>query len=310
MYYAVTGIEDPRFIPDDFMGLVVYEFYNDAAYVEAWRDKNMLERLLPDLPFPETIGRCVRGRLIIGSEVFDYSQDEMPFCRELFRRLGKGGTVIVKDARHTGHGRGVKRYVIGSVDDALSMLVEWRMSENFLIQRAIVQHPVMAQLNESSVNVVRLFTWRKGARVDVLYATLRFGVPGSITDMTRDEKGKELLCFAPLGLDGSFQGRLFDQDGKIIGHDNPSTIIPNWDLMVDCAKRGALQLDNFDLVGWDFAIGFDGMPICLEFNIEWPGTVYYQFANGPLAGERTDDLLAFLLDETLRENYLPKYMSL
>ena len=51
MYYHVTGVHDPRFVPDLIAGLVIYEYYNDRRFEEVWRDKNMFERLLPDVPF-------------------------------------------------------------------------------------------------------------------------------------------------------------------------------------------------------------------------------------------------------------------
>ena len=69
-------------------------------------------------------------------------------------------------------------------------------------------------------------------------------------------------------------------------------------------------MDNFDLIGWDFSVDEDGEPVCLEYNIQWPGTVAHQFVCGPYAGEKTDDLLSFLEDGTKRANYLPYYMQL
>lgn len=310
MYYAVTGLHDPRFVPDDVMGLVVYAYYNDPAYADAWRDKNEFERLLPGMPFPEAIGRCRRGRLVCGEKVFDRASQAGEFCEAAFAALGGADHIIVKDARHSGHGRGVRKYAVRSASDILTVLGDWGGSDNFVMQRCIRQHPVMAGLNQSSVNIYRVVTWRHGGDADVLFAAVRYGAPGSVTDDSYDSDGNEETHILAVTPDGRFAGLAIDQDGMPTGEIAAGEgAAPGYSEMCALARRYALALDNFDLVGWDFAVDEDGSPVCLEYNIEWPGTVFYQFSNGPYAGERTEDMLAFLLDEDAQHNWIPWYMA-
>lgn len=212
MYYAVTGVHDPRFMPDDFVGLCLYPYYNDEAYSDAWRDKNMFERLVPSLRFPSTIGRRVRGRFIGPTgEILDADA----FAELLFDEAA-GEPVIVKDARLSGHGRGVTKHVLSSVDDAASLADSRSFSENYLVQRCVRQHPVLAAYNESSVNVLRLLTWRHGPSVDLLFAALRYGLPGEATDMCK-RGGREIINVVAIGLDGRVSKVARNLDGEVVG---------------------------------------------------------------------------------------------
>lgn len=69
MYYTATGIHDPRFVPDLVAGFVLYEYYNDKAYENTWRDKNMFDRLLPDVPQPHTLGKRIRKRYCVHNQL-------------------------------------------------------------------------------------------------------------------------------------------------------------------------------------------------------------------------------------------------
>ena len=70
MYYSATGTHDPKFVPDYIAGHIVYAYYNDHAYEYTWRDKNMFDRLLPDVPLPVLLAKCCRDRFVVEGEYF------------------------------------------------------------------------------------------------------------------------------------------------------------------------------------------------------------------------------------------------
>ena len=78
--------------------------------------------------------------------------------------------------------------------------------------------------------------------------------------------------------------------------------------MLDIVKQNHLMIDRFDIVVWDLTIDKQENPIYFEWNVQWPGTVWYQFVNGPFYGEKTEETLQFLNDEKNRYNYIPCYM--
>lgn len=78
--------------------------------------------------------------------------------------------------------------------------------------------------------------------------------------------------------------------------------------MRDLVKHNHLLIDNFDIIGWDFTVDKTGHVICLEYNIYQPGLILYQYVNGPLWGDKTDEMLAFLKDSKNRKKYIPFFI--
>ena len=306
MYYYVTGKHDVRFIPDNVAGLIIYPYYNDFVYENTWRDKNMFSRLLPDVPFPKIYGQCIRNRCFIDGNY--YTREDENFARILYEKIGES-TVIVKDTRNTGFGRGVKKYTILCMDDIAKLLNDWGKSENFVVQECIEQHNTLKFFNESSVNMIRVVSWRHDNEVDVLFGVVRAGIEGQITDISFID-GIELARLVGITEDGYFDDKMYDQDGKIVKTFNRKIKVPSWDKIKTIIKKNHLFIDNFDIVGWDFTIDKNENPICFEWNIQWPGTVFYQYVKGPLFGEKTDRILNFLKSEYNRDNYIPCYMKL
>ncbi len=311
MYYHVTGIHDVRFVPDPVVGLCVYAYYNDRGYEDAWRDKNMFERLLPAIPFPTTLGKRIRGRFFVPKEGYLPCGDESEkmfasLIYDLVKRYGYTH-IIIKNTRDTGFGKNVGKYRISCVDDVLKALDEWSARENFIVQECIRQHDILASFNNSSTNMLRICSWRHGNKVDIMFAAVRCGIDGFATDVVF-VNGKELVNLVGISKDGILDNKMLNQDGQFVRELPAGVKIPSWDKIVDIIKSNHLLLDNFDFVGWDFTIDSTGEPRCFEWNISWPGSVLYQYVNGPLYGDMTEEVFAFLNDEKNRDNYIPYYM--
>jgi D-alanine-D-alanine ligase-like ATP-grasp enzyme len=83
-------------------------------------------------------------------------------------------------------------------------------------------------------------------------------------------------------------------------------VAPNFEAVIAMAKKGHERLFPFGIVGWDIMLNEDNTPVCIEFNVRVPGTILYQYANGPYGGENSEELLEFLLDEKYQKRYIPK----
>lgn len=90
--------------------------------------------------------------------------------------------------------------------------------------------------------------------------------------------------------------------------DNPNERVPCWDQIIQIIKENAPKLQHFDVIGWDFTVTEEGHPICIEYNIQRPGTILYQNIHGPFFEEHTDEVLAFLKDKKIQNKYVPKWM--
>lgn len=304
MFYSVTGNHDPRFIPDLVAGLVLYDYYNDRAYENTWRDKNMFDRLLPNVPQPRTLGKRIRRRYVAGN----VSGGGNCIIDKIYENTPQESHIIIKNTRNTGFGRGVRKYLIRNREDVLSAINEWNDCDNFIVQEFIEQHESLAQFNESSSNMIRVCSWRHDNDVDILFAAVRAGIPGSVTDVSF-VNGIEQVRIVGI-KDGMFSDKMLDQDGRAVKSFAQEMLIPSWKKIVKIIKDNHPLIDNFDIVGWDFTIDKSGNPVCFEWNIQWPGTVLYQYANGPLYGDMTEQLFGFLKDKDNRDNYIPYYMRM
>ena len=167
-----------------------------------------------------------------------------------------------------------------------------------MIQEVIVQHGSLASLNDSSVNPIRVMTLRLNGRIEYLHSIVRFGTPGSITDVSY-KNGKEIIQASSVSPNGVISSTFYDVDGIIRSRDNSlegeMLQIPNFDKVIQLGMEIHDGLHHFDLVGSDITVDKDGTPIMIEYNVFWPGPVFPQYCNGPLFGQFTEELIDTLV---------------
>ena len=308
-YYGVTGISDPRFIPQDVYSYIIWPYHDNEEFCLAWKDKNLFERFVPGIPFPRNYIRRIHGRFFDGEG--NYLANENAVISTM-KQLQVGG-VIVKDAWDSGEGRGVTKYTLNDEADIRKLLADWKQSDNYLVQELIQQNRVFSQFNESSVNIMRINTLRLDNEVYVFCPTLRIGAEGSTTDICYVD-GVEIARTCAITMDGHFGDKIVNQHGRVQVTSEtvelPDAVIPKWKEVVRLATQGHKMLDHFDIVGWDFTVTDQEKVVCIEYNIKRPGTVFYQNVNGPFFGEYTEQVLEFLKDKKNQTKYIPKWMRL
>ena len=301
MYYTVTGIHDPRYIPVPFAERVLYRFYNKQDFVPAYADKNMFQLFLPSMCFPTSIGKRVNSRYY--DKAGNYCGEELTqkYIDAVYDAFledcdGRANEIVIKDAVGSRQGRGVKKSAITS-KESLNQLLSQSASENIVIQMAVQQHPFFAQFNEDSVNIIRITTWRKENEVYILSPCIRFGIKGSHTDVAY-VNGTEIINAVKINRDGTISRKYVTLNGEWADlPDGINTVVPEWESMLKYVKSNALALPYFDIVAWDITVDVNSKVVCIEYNLKWPGTIVYQYAHGPMAGDLTDDLLSFLKDK-------------
>lgn len=304
MYYGVTGIHDPRFIPDPVLGRICYPHYNFRSHINGWDDKNVYEVLVLHAKFPKSLCHCINGKLYDGEWNY-YSENEIcELSNKIYSNLKGKNEIICKKSCESSSGRGVKLLNIGSAEDIEEAIIHQK-TKNFILQEKITQHPFFEQFNPTSANIMRIISWRHEGDIIILSATIRFGMKGSFTDIAFVD-GKEIVNIVGVDKDGRVKDCFYSFDGRIQNVPQLSDQnVPSWKVLLETIEKAHKDLVFFDFVAWDFMIDANGEPVCIEYNIMWPGTILYQFAHGPLAGEYTDKFLSFLKNAPSSE--IPSY---
>lgn len=148
---------------------------------------------------------------------------------------------------------------------------------NIVVEEWIEQDERLSAIHPSSVNGVRIATFRKGDDVRVFYPWLKIGVGGA--DCTGSEYfgSMDALIDVDTGViitDGSTKAGARYPVHPDTGVAIKGFKIPRWDECVALAKELALKLDCLEYVGWDLALSRDGWVVVEgnsngNFNAQW-----------------------------------------
>lgn len=76
--------------------------------------------------------------------------------------------------------------------------------------------------------------------------------------------------------------------------------VPNFEQIVDLAIEAHRHIATCGFVGWDIALDNNNSPIFIEANLWWPGISYGEVCNGPIFGDRTDEVIEYVRDHMLK----------
>lgn len=296
MFYGVSGIRSPKFLIDIFVISSIYNYYNVQRDVDGWNDKNIFERLVKNVKFPDSLAHKINGRYYDDDyKPYDNTEDGIKRLSErIFSKLNGETDMIVKESKDSCQGRGVRLIKDVHCADDIKKILKENKSRNYIIQRKVIQHPFFDQFCSTSVNIIRFNTWHDKNEIKIFPATIRFGVEGSATDIIFDGE-KEIANVVGIDENGIINDKFRSFDGVVENHPIiKDKQVPSWDKLLNAVVEAHKEMFHFDIIGWDFTVDKDGNPICIEYNITQPGTILYQFTNGPMAGKYTEEYLAYL----------------
>ncbi len=289
-FYKRTGLYSVKFIPTSLYYTDIIGRINQFPMNEAYTDKNISYKLFPTEHQPEVVIRNMNG--------YYYAKDT-PVSKQKAVEICKNLDDILIKPTLRSHGDGVcKFYVKNGVTSIGGKTVEQLFdvySSNFIIQKVVHQHPNMDALNSSSVNTIRILTYRSGDEILLLYTVIRIGKQGAEIDnetaggISTRINADGTLCKFAFGAPGNDNVDKTDTGVVLDGYK-----IPSYEKAVDLAERMHLHLPHFNLVGWDIAIDLEGNPIIIEYNT-WPELS--QSANGPAFGDYTERIIKEIWDK-------------
>lgn len=184
---------------------------------------------------------------------------------ELAAFLARHERVMAKVADSLG-GDGIQAFATARIPDTEAWRAERLAARQVLVEEFLTQHPVMASLNPSSVNTLRIITFRDARdSVHTLARTLKMGNGGDVDNFS--DGG----MYTMLDENGVAHHPAFDGDGRVFSvHPLSGTSIvgfrvPLWVEVEQFVGRLALEVPEIPYVGWDIAITPDG-PAVIEGN--------------------------------------------
>lgn len=288
LVYSVTGKFDPRIVPETLFRTKLEIKLNKGDFKYAWDDKSYSDVFLPYVKFPKLIFRNISG--VFYDENFNVISKQ-----QVIDSLIQKENFVIKKSYDSGFGEGVK-LVIPSKDNIDKIIDDFKI--DFIIQDVFKQNEIMAQFNSSSVNIIRYNSLLINGRVFPLSATLRVGASGAFNDHSIFDDGKGMVV---IGLDknGKLKDKAYYACGVLANNDFhiksfEGIQIPGFNEMTKIIIDSHKRLGYFGFIGWDFAVGKDGKPVVMEYNLNGAGVLYYQYTNGPLFGEYTELVMEYL----------------
>lgn len=274
-----------RFMSDDVYYFYVLPALNRFDFIGAYMDKNGYDTLFPDCNKPKSVIKN------INSLYFD--KDNVPVSMEEAVRIVSGSKkdLIVKPSIDSGCGVGVGLIQSGSTKEKIEDDFRTRVSD-FIVQERIVQSRQMSRLNESSLNTIRIMTYRsRNDGIIVINSTIRMGGASSFIDNASGGGG-----FCHIYEDGSIDSNVFRYKTmeRISLEDFRGIqpfVIPNYGLVKSLVVNLHSRLPYFDLVGWDIAIDEDECPTFIEMNLS-AESGFAQMSDGPIFGPYLEEVMS------------------
>ena len=273
----------PHIIPD-YIGTEILSYYlNPRRYSDFYEDKNTYSSyVLLEHALPKTYLKRIGGGKILHEDSVEGIEiiSSPTLC---LQNLGVE-MFILKPTVDTCSGKGVlmfkkqnERYVSSKgilfSDEFLN-----EYGDDYVIQEVIEQHPDLAKFNPTSVNTLRICTYRSvnDESVTVTGALIRIGKSGEVVDNAHAGG-----CFVGIDLEsGNLLHYACDQYGNKYETWNgvsfsENHIIPHWNKVKEFAEKIASYNKHSRLLALDLTVDKLGIPRVIEINID--GFSYWLF---------------------------------
>lgn len=284
-FYKSFGVFNPRLIPNDIYANIE-RLLNPFRYSLFAQHKCCLKYFIPTIYRPKTIIQNIDNHFLD-------EDDNVISLSQAISIAEKYDSFMIKIAAGSGGGRGVRKVYKG--EDLATIFTDY--GKDFICQEVLQEHKTLARFNPKCINTIRVLSLNINDKFDVLSSFVRMGGKGSIVDNLHTEKGGGCLVginqegkLASFGINKNYKkvttspmGESFD--GMFIeGYNDVKSFIK------DCHQK------NFpfaNLIGWDVIIDQNGKPIIIEINLDSADIAAHQIFNGPIFGERTEEVLEY-----------------
>lgn len=283
-------------VPLETIATIIEPVLNPGQFRPFYSDKNSLDRILPTQFTPTVYVRNVNG-------VF-YDGDYNPLSNKIddaYISAISADKVVLKPTLGQS-GKGVKIYIRkGDVflDKAQQVLTLEYLNKvyksNYLISEFFHQSDFMQKFNPSSVNTIRMATYRdrKGV-VHVLRTIVRMG--GKNAEVDNAHAGGVFCGVDENGYLGNYVCDWLGNTDKIhngIDFSKEKLQIPGFDAVKEFAMETHKYIIHHDLLALDIVLDKCNRPHLLEINCEGFSGWLFQFTSGTVFREYTDEIFEY-----------------
>ncbi len=297
-YTNFSGNYFKSYIPESIFANNIEPALNNKLKSEALDDKNIFDFFLGKQNLPKSIVKCTNGCY--------YGDNGRLSFQKAADVCSKYDSFIIKPSIDSGGGRGVQKIELESEENRKNTVEELFSTYglDFIVQEVIKQNEILASLNPTSINSMRILTYLREDEVVILSSVIRIGRKGQVVD---NQNSGGIAC----GIDanGVLQKFGFNKAGeKFIKSDSgikfAGFVIPQFEDILSKVKQHHEQLPYFKLISWDATVDVNNSILIIEYNCRGQGITMHQKANGPLFGKYSDEILKQSLGKRLFNNVL------
>lgn len=288
-YKGFCGSFDKRFVPSDiYNGLIEYTL-NLRKYSICLQHKAILGN------FIESKNRCHTIINVIDNICYDNDMNIISAEEAVNKVRSCNCDIIIKPSIGSGGGRKINFMYAENVKQS-----DFIDRGDCIIQEIFHEGFELLRFNPDTLNTIRMLTLNINGKCTVLSAFLRMGAKGMRVDNL--SAGGILV-----GIKSNGDLHDFALDKKLNRiYKSPAGIEFKGESLV-CYKRlkefalnthKRIALAN--LIAWDLTIDEEGNPIVVEINLDSGEIQFHQIYNGPLFGERTNEVIEYVKSHPIR----------
>ncbi len=279
----------------------ILPYLNNLNFLRAYNDKNMLDRLFPDVKQAKIFYRDINGK--------SYGEKYNEIIKDLFIKnfLESDGEYRIKPSINSGNARGIellkvleKQIILNDKKINFNELIKI-YKKDFLIQEKLTQTEIFNKISPNSLSTIGVTTLRWNGKFHILNVYMKFGTGDSIVDNMAtgglgvgiDIKTGKLKKYA-LSKDLIFLESHPDSKVRFEGIE-----IPRFKEIISKAVMCHEKLLYFDFVVWDFALDKNNEIYLIEPNLGAQSVNSLQVNSGPLFGDLSDEVF-----EKIFKNYM------
>lgn len=290
----------PYIAPEDLVHHYIEPVLNPYPYRGFMEDKNNFGRLIPSEFLPKEHLHWIQG--IPYDEKYERISEEA--LRKKIQEIAETTQhIIVKPTINSCSGNGIKFYnwngrlFVDKDGNPFDEISAYTVGSDFVVQEVFEQSPFMSQFCRTSVNTLRIVTYRsvKDDVVHVPAMIMRMGKEGAMVDNAH--AGGCFIGVSP--VDGSLGKYVCDQWGRTeeifngIDFSKSSYTIPNFDSVLNFAKKIAEKIPYHRLLALDVVLDKNGLPKLIEYNVSGFSTWLFPPVGQVPFGKWTEEIVLY-----------------